>query len=71
MTTQVVERHIVRGLEHIFSPIVVNALNDKEVIAIASEPLDAVRRRAFLEDRISKLEAGQAIFKGVMGGVSL
>jgi hypothetical protein len=68
VTTQVIERHIVRGLEKIFSPVVVNAMADKEAEAIASEPVAARRKREHLEDRISKLQAGKDIFKGVMSG---
>ncbi|KAH6713320.1 dynamin family protein-like protein [Leptodontidium sp. MPI-SDFR-AT-0119] len=67
VTTQVIERHIVRGLEKIFSPVVVNAMSDTEVEAIASEPHSAKRQREFLEDRIKKLQDGHNIFKGVMG----
>lgn len=71
VTTQVVERHIIRGLEKIFSPVVVNGLSDAEVEAIASEPGAAKRQRQFLEDRIAKLKDGQSIFRGVMGSAAL
>ena len=57
-----------RGLEKIFSPVVVNAMSDTEVEAIASEPSSAKRQREFLEDRIKKLQDGHEIFRGVMGG---
>ncbi|KAI9725706.1 MAG: hypothetical protein M1834_009752 [Cirrosporium novae-zelandiae] len=67
ITTQVIERHIVRGLEKIFSPVVVNGLSESEVEGIASEPASAKRQREFLEDRIEKLKHGQGIFKNVMG----
>lgn len=67
VTTQVVERHIIRGLEKIFSPVTVNGLTDKEVEAVASEPANAKRQREFLEDRIAKLKDGQSIFRSVMG----
>ncbi len=67
VTTQVVERHIIRGMESIFSPITVNGLTDSEVEAIASEPASAKRQRQFLEDRIAKLKDGQSIFRSVMG----
>ena len=66
ITTQVVERHLIRGLETIFSPIVVHKLSDPEVERIASEPAAARRHRDFLMDRIQKLRDGQEIFKGVM-----
>jgi hypothetical protein len=67
ITTQVIERHIVRGLQKIFSPVLVNAMSETEVEAIASEPSSAKRQRDFLEDRIKKLQDGHEIFKGVMG----
>lgn len=71
VTTQVVERHIIRGLEKIFSPVVVNSLTDSEVEAIASEPANAKRQRQFLEDRIAKLKDGQSIFRSVMGSAAM
>jgi hypothetical protein len=67
ITTQVIERHIVRGIERIFSPVVVNGLTDSEAEAIAMEPAAARRQRKFLEERIAKLGDGHAILKEVMG----
>ncbi|KAF2496384.1 dynamin family protein-like protein [Lophium mytilinum] len=66
ITMQVVERHIVRGLENIFSPVTVNRMTDEEVEGIAAEPAAAKRHRAFLEDQVKKLGDGQRILKGVM-----
>ena len=71
VTTQVIERHIIRGIEEIFSPVVVNDLLDAEVEQIASEPPAAKRQRQFLEDRIKKLLDGQKIFRGVIGGTAI
>jgi hypothetical protein len=67
VTTQVIERHIVRGLETIFCPISVNRLSGAEMEGIASEPVSAKRQRAYLEDRIKKLKDGHMILRGVMG----
>lgn len=67
ITTQVIERHIVRGLETIFSPVAVNQLSDAEAEAIASEPVSAKRQREFLIDRIEKLEVGYRILRGFTG----
>lgn len=67
MTTQVIERHIIRGLENIFNPIIVGKLKDAEVEAIASEPEGAKRQRAILEDKVKKLQDGRKILKGVVG----
>ena len=66
VTTQVVERRMIRGLEEIFSPVVVNGLSDSDVEKIASEPPALKRQRQLLKDRIEKLENGQKIFKGIM-----
>ena len=60
------ERHIVRDLEKIFSPVAVNALSDSETEAIASEPPSGRRQRALLENRIQKLREGQRILRGVV-----
>ena len=66
VTTQVIERHIVRGLDEIFSPLVVTRMGDTEAEAIACEPSTTQTNRKFLVDRVKKLEAGREIFKGVM-----
>ncbi len=55
-----------RGLEKIFSPVVVNDLSDSDAEAIASEPPSERRQRDLLENRIKKLKDGQSILRGVM-----
>ncbi|KAI1318792.1 ankyrin repeat-containing domain protein [Xylariaceae sp. FL0255] len=67
VTAQVIERHIVRGLEDLFSPLKVIDLPDDKVRAIVSEPDTTKRQRAFLTDRAKRLQEGQDIFRGVMG----
>jgi hypothetical protein len=59
ITTQVIERHIVREIETIFSLVVINGLTDSEAEAITIEPVAARRQRKFLEERIMKLGDGQ------------
>jgi hypothetical protein len=66
VTTQVVERHVVRGLEEVFSPLVVSGWSDSDLNDIASEPATIMRQRTFLEDRISKLVIGNGILRQVM-----
>lgn len=61
---------MIRGLEKIFSPVVVSSLSDSHVEAIASEPASAKRQREFLEDRIAKLKNGQSIVRSVMGSAA-
>jgi hypothetical protein len=63
---QVIERHIVRDLDKIFSPVFVNSLEPQQAEALALEPTASRRKREYLEDQIKKLEDGQEIFKSVM-----
>lgn len=67
IANQVIERHIVRGLETIFSPVAVNKFSDAEAEAIALEPVSAKRHREFLTDRIERLEAGYRILRVFTG----
>ncbi|TVY73303.1 Interferon-induced GTP-binding protein MxA [Lachnellula suecica] len=66
VTMQVVERHIVRGLEKIFDTVFVSGLDLEQAFALASEPSSSMSLRARLEDQIRKLEEGQEIFRSVM-----
>ncbi|RYC60533.1 hypothetical protein CHU98_g5662 [Xylaria longipes] len=66
VTTQMVERHIVRNLESIFSPLRIATLSDDKIKAIVAEPNHIIRQRHFLADRVRKMEEGQGIFRGVM-----
>ncbi|QSZ36572.1 hypothetical protein DSL72_006452 [Monilinia vaccinii-corymbosi] len=70
ITTQVAERHIVRGLENIFNPLAVYNLTSEQAEAIASEPTHSKNERRFHEDRINKLEDGKRIFRAMMSGAS-
>ncbi|KAJ5041281.1 uncharacterized protein L3040_005829 [Drepanopeziza brunnea f. sp. 'multigermtubi'] len=66
VTTQVVERHVVTGLEKIFSPVVVNGLEAAQAEALAGEPAADRLHRERLEAQIAKLEEGHEIFEYVM-----
>ncbi|KAE9982197.1 hypothetical protein EG328_011109 [Venturia inaequalis] len=66
IVTQVIERHIVRGLEGIFSPVVVDQLSDEDIKGIAAEPTAIKDSRIYLEDRLEKLEKGRKILRQVM-----
>ncbi|KAG4033600.1 hypothetical protein MFRU_004g01050 [Monilinia fructicola] len=70
VTTQVIERHIVRGLENIFNPVAVHSLTSEQAEAIASEPTHSKHEREFHQDRINKLEDGKRIFRAMMGGAA-
>lgn len=58
---QVIERHLIRGLEKIFSPMVVSGMSDAEALELASEPVSAKGQRDVLTDRVAMLEGGQDI----------
>lgn len=70
VTTQVVERHLIRGLDKIFSPLQVSEWNDAAVLKVAAESAPARRRREFLVDRLEKLKNGQLIFREVIGSMN-
>lgn len=65
VVTQVVERHIVRDLQDIFSPMIMVTMSDPQVLSLLSEPSTTKRQRAFLTDRIERLEEGEEIFRSV------
>ncbi len=44
-----------RGLKKVFLSVIVNAMSDMEVKAIASRPLSAKYKSEFLENHIKKL----------------
>lgn len=66
VTTQVIERHLVRDLHSIFSPMVVINMPDAKVEGMVSEPSATKRQRIFLNDRVKKLEEGQEIFRSIL-----
>lgn len=67
---QAIERHLVRGLEEIVSPLFVSGLSDDEVVKTVSEPSSVKREREFLVDRLEKLKMGQDQFRDVMGVIN-
>jgi hypothetical protein len=69
VTSQVIERHLVRELDTILSPLNVANMDDTEIMAVASEPAAVKRQREFLSDRQEKLTNGKDIFRNVMGSV--
>jgi hypothetical protein len=62
----VIKRHIVREIEKIFSPVVVNGLTDSKAGAIVIEPVAVRRQRKFLKKHITKLEDRHVVLKEVM-----
>ncbi|KAK1811658.1 hypothetical protein LTR12_013959 [Friedmanniomyces endolithicus] len=69
VTAQVIERHMVHGLDKIFSPLDVNNLSDEDILKVASEPASVRRKRDFLTDRQQKLRSGKEIFRDIMGRI--
>jgi hypothetical protein len=67
VTNQAIERHMVRGLDQILSPLFISKLSDDEVLKVAGEPTSVKRQRDFLVDRLGKLEEGRTKFRDVMG----
>ncbi|KAI0156558.1 interferon-induced GTP-binding protein Mx [Xylariaceae sp. FL1272] len=63
VTTQVIERHVMKRLMEIFSPLNIFSLPDDKVQAIVAEPSSTKRQRLILQDRIAKLEQGQQVFR--------
>ncbi|TVY12861.1 Interferon-induced GTP-binding protein Mx [Lachnellula arida] len=68
ITVQVIERHMIRRLEQIFSPIIISEMADEEAMSIAGEPLEAQNERARLEVKVGKLREGRAAFRKLVGG---
>lgn len=65
MPVQVVKRHLINDLEEIFSPLTVFQWPDAEILRLASEPEDVMKRRQFLEGRKKVLESGSEVFEGL------
>ncbi|PKY04430.1 hypothetical protein P168DRAFT_343960 [Aspergillus campestris IBT 28561] len=69
VTVQVIERHILRDLEHVLSPLTLSRLSDSETLALACEPGTAKRRREFLQGRLAKLNEGHKILQEIVTAV--
>jgi hypothetical protein len=56
VATQVVERHLVRGLNKFFSPLEIAKMTDQEVEVIASETAGGSETKTLLSGRVQTLE---------------
>jgi hypothetical protein len=65
--TLVVEEHIVRDLEHIFSAKSVGRMMEDEVYSIASEPESLKLERLLYPDNLSRLEDGHRLLRNEIG----
>ena len=70
VTTQVIERHIVRGLQDVFSPMTVYRMSDAETLRIAAEPQSAQKQRQDLQEKVKKLRDGNEILQDLMGSAA-
>jgi hypothetical protein len=70
ITVQVIERHIVRGLEYIFFPITVSQLLDAEILSVAAEPDSTKKEREALTEKVRILTEGQLILSELMSSIS-
>lgn len=68
ITVQVIERHIVRGLEYIFSPITVSQLLDAEILSVG--PDSTKKEREALTENVRILTEGQLILSELMSSIS-
>ena len=69
IAVQVIERNIVRELEHIFSPVKVSQLQDPEVLHLAAESDSIKKERAALTEKVRMLTDGQTILSGLVSHV--
>jgi hypothetical protein len=67
VTKQIIERHLIRNLSKVLSPIVVAHFTEEELQFVASEPEEALQMREHLEDRMTMLEEGQLAFRMALG----
>ena len=65
--TQVIERHLMRGLWEDFSPVTIFSMSEAEVARIASESPANQRQRASLEQKRERLMKG---LQTCLGGVA-
>ncbi|KAJ5471832.1 P-loop containing nucleoside triphosphate hydrolase protein [Penicillium diatomitis] len=66
IAVQVIERHIIRGLEHIFSPVKVSQLLDTEALALAAEPDSTKTEREALAEKVRMFTNGKMILNELM-----
>lgn len=59
---QVVDRHVMRGLEEVFSPLEVSRWDDETVSKASAESQRIMEERKRLESRKEKLKAGKEVF---------
>jgi hypothetical protein len=60
---QVIRRHLINGLEDIFSPAVVASWSEEEIEMAAAEPKATTVKRQDLEVRLERLKKGIEVFK--------
>lgn len=66
MTTQVIERHIVHGLEDLFSPTLIANMLEEDIEVIASEPATIKKYRATLRNNVEKLNEARELLREIV-----
>lgn len=66
VNTQVVERHIIQGLEKVFSPMTVGTWSAEEISELASEPSAIARQRENLVSRQAAIKNGLKVCSSVI-----
>uniref|UniRef100_A0A093UWQ9 Interferon-induced GTP-binding protein Mx n=1 Tax=Talaromyces marneffei PM1 TaxID=1077442 RepID=A0A093UWQ9_TALMA len=56
VTIQVIERHVLQGLEEIFCPLIVANISDADAVALALEPAATTKQRDYLSGLVSKID---------------
>ncbi|KAL4890285.1 hypothetical protein BDV59DRAFT_204470 [Aspergillus ambiguus] len=69
VTKQVIERHLVTPLSHIFSTQGLARYTEQDIHFLASEPPGTEQMRKHLECRLKMLEEGQRVFQLAIGRV--
>ena len=63
VSVQVVNRHVLRGLEEVFSPMAVAGWDDETVRRAGMESARVSEERARLQGKLEKLKAGMEVFE--------
>ncbi|TAQ91221.1 hypothetical protein B7494_g444 [Chlorociboria aeruginascens] len=66
IAAQVVERHIVDGLEDVFSPKIVVSLDEADLLGLAGEAISTTVCRRRLEEKKIMIEKGRTAFRSVL-----
>jgi hypothetical protein len=69
VTKQVIERHLVRNLAKVVSPMLLAQYSEEETKYIGGEAEEITQMRTHLEDRLNILVEGQKAFNLALGRI--